>query len=97
MSQIKSKRKFLKPIEFTVAALLALSAPLPVDATTSFQDINTTPVAESIANQNATSSRELLLVEKSEKSNAEFSKVGHYSHSSHSSHSSHASHYSSSR
>lgn len=91
MSKIKNKRKFLKPLGVMVSTLLSMSAPLSASAFPSIQDSVVTSAAQSIIEQNSIGKQNLLLVERS---NAEFSKVGHYSHSSHGSH---ASHYSSSR
>lgn len=94
MSENKhKKRKFLKPIETAVIALLATSPSFAgtVDANSAFKNpiVQTSAITKNSGAAVATP--DPLLIKKSD---AHFSTASHYSHRSHSSHSSHSSHYS---
>ncbi|MEO8401038.1 MAG: hypothetical protein ABI597_04475 [Gammaproteobacteria bacterium] len=87
------KRKFLKPIEFAVAALLSIALPATAATVPSGVDGQASNPIVNPAPQVKHSKQKQLLVKPSDQKNKE-QLAGHYSHSSHSSHSSH---YSSSR
>lgn len=92
------KRKFLKPIEFAVAALLSVAVPasaatLPNSADSQAMAPITNPAIQA---PHVKQQQQQLLVKPSGQKGKE-QMASHYSHSSHASHSSHSSHYSSSR
>lgn len=88
------KRKFLKPIETAVIALLASSPSFAGTIGADSANKNIPIVQTTAIEKNSVGSvaaPDPLLIKKSD---AHFSTASHYSHRSHSSHSSHSSHYS---
>lgn len=87
------KRKFLKPVETAVIALLATSPSFAgtVDSDSAYKHpvVQTSTITKNSGA--AIAAPDPLLIKKSD---AHFSTASHYSHRSHSSHSSHSSHYS---
>ncbi|AOW57604.1 hypothetical protein BE843_04685 [Legionella pneumophila subsp. pneumophila] len=87
------KRKFLKPIETAVIALLATSpsfaGTVSADSTHKNPIVQTSTITKN--NEGSVVTPDPLLIKKSD---AHFSTASHYSHRSHSSHYSHRSHYS---
>ncbi len=88
-------KKFLKPVEVAIAALLSIATPYA--SAQSIDNVDQTIIPSANAEQAAKSTQQkpLLIQPSNKKQHPKM--AGHYSHSSHSSHSSHASHYSSSQ
>lgn len=93
------KRKFLKPVEFAVAALLSISMPASAAIGPNGNDTQSnTSTANTISQANQVKQKQLLIKPSDQKNKQHLAgHYSHYSHGSHSSHSSHSSHYSSSR